>query len=62
MSTPRYEFVDGYPTEETVQRAYDDADYIRALTAYKFFYPTVSFSVGFANLVALGFEPSAQPR
>ena len=38
-----YEFKGGYPTPETVQRAYDDADLARAIQAYKFFYPTVSF-------------------
>ncbi len=38
-----YEFKGGYPTPETVRRAYDDADLARAIQAYKFFYPTVSF-------------------
>lgn len=38
-----YNFVGGYPTPETIQRAYDDADLARAIQAYKFFYPTVSF-------------------
>ncbi|WNH47245.1 DUF1254 domain-containing protein [Stenotrophomonas aracearum] len=38
-----YEFVGGYPTPETVRNAYDDADLARAVQAYKFFYPTVSF-------------------
>jgi hypothetical protein len=38
-----YEFKGGYPTPETVQKAYDDADLTRAVQAYKFFYPTVSF-------------------
>ncbi|HXO67877.1 MAG TPA: DUF1254 domain-containing protein [Bradyrhizobium sp.] len=38
-----YEFKGGYPTPETVQKAYDDADLARAIQAYKFFYPTVSF-------------------
>lgn len=37
-----YEFVGGYPTEATIQKAYDDADLNRAIQAYKFFYPTVS--------------------
>jgi hypothetical protein len=37
-----YEFKGGFPTAETVQRAYDDADLARAIEAYKFFYPTVS--------------------
>ena len=37
-----YEFEGGFPTEETVRRAYDDADLVRAITAYRFFYPSVS--------------------
>jgi hypothetical protein len=41
MSEP-YEFVGGYPTPETVKRAYDEADYNRAVQAYRFFYPSVS--------------------
>src|ERR1700709_2140717 len=38
-----YEFKGGYPTPETILKAYDDADLSRAIQAYKFFYPTVSF-------------------
>ena len=38
----RYTFVGGYPTEETIQRAYDDADLNRAIQTYKFFYASVS--------------------
>lgn len=38
-----YEFKGGYPTPQTIQKAYDDADLSRAIDAYKFFYPTVSF-------------------
>ena len=37
-----YAFERGIPTEETVRRAYDEADLNRAIQAYKFFYPTVS--------------------
>jgi hypothetical protein len=37
-----YEFKGGYPTQQTIQKAYDDADLTRAIEAYKFFYPTVS--------------------
>ncbi len=43
MTVSPYQFQGGYPTAETVQRAYDDADLARAVQAYKFFYPTVSF-------------------
>jgi hypothetical protein len=38
-----YEFKGGYATPETIRKAYDDADLSRAIEAYKFFYPTVSF-------------------
>src|SRR5689334_2682635 len=37
-----YEVKGGYPTPETVQRVYDQADLNRAIEAYRFFYPTVS--------------------
>jgi hypothetical protein len=47
MSTPTltsadYRFEGGFPTPETVQWAYDDADLVRAITAYRFFFPSVS--------------------
>ncbi|MCH8617161.1 DUF1254 domain-containing protein [Sphingomonas sp. SM33] len=32
----------GYPDAQSAQRAYDDTDLNRAITAYRFFYPTVS--------------------
>jgi hypothetical protein len=37
-----YEFAGGFPTPATVQRAYDEADFNRAVQAYRFFYPSVS--------------------
>lgn len=37
-----YEFVGGFPTPETVQRAYDDADLNRAVYAYRLFFASVS--------------------
>ena len=42
MGDDEYEFIGGYPTEETARRAFDEADYNRAVTAYRFFYPSVS--------------------
>ncbi|MEJ5020116.1 DUF1254 domain-containing protein [Ochrobactrum vermis] len=39
---PGYTFEQGYPTAETSARARDDADFQRAVTAYRFWYPTVS--------------------
>jgi hypothetical protein len=37
-----YRFEGGLPTAETVEQAYDDTDLVRAITAYRFFYPSVS--------------------
>ncbi|WNY25256.1 DUF1254 domain-containing protein [Methanolapillus millepedarum] len=46
-----YEFMNGYPTAKTIQKAYDDADLNRAIMAYRFFYPTVSiYAVWKGNL------------
>lgn len=53
-----YEFKGGYPTPETVQKAYDDADLSRAIEAYKFFYPGVAFSAGFFALDTVGVHPN----
>lgn len=35
-------FVNGYPTSEFAQRAQDEADFQRAVVAYRFWYPAVS--------------------
>jgi hypothetical protein len=37
-----YSFERGYPTGDAAQRARDDADFQRAVTAYRFWYPAVS--------------------
>ncbi len=37
-----YAFERGYPTAQTTQHARNDADLLRAMTAYRFWYPTVS--------------------
>jgi hypothetical protein len=37
-----YAFVQGYPTTDAAQKANDDADFSRAIQAYRFWYPTVS--------------------
>jgi len=39
-----YTFERGFPTPETIQRAYDEADLNRAVQAYRYFYPTVSMA------------------
>ena len=54
MQTNGYEFRGGFPTPETIQHAYDDADLARAIEAYKFFFPTVSFSAGFRSFESIG--------
>jgi hypothetical protein len=40
-ATP-YAFQHGYPTPEATRQSRDDADFQRAVTAYRFWYPTVS--------------------
>jgi len=37
-----YAFEKGYPTVEAARKAQDDADFQRAIVAYRFWYPTVS--------------------
>ena len=49
-----YAFKRGFPTSETIQRAYDDADLSRATEAYRFFYPTVSGSAIFKGNENIG--------
>lgn len=53
-----YAFEGGYPTEETIRRAYDDADLARAIQAYKFFYPTVSGIAMFIGNKKVGVVPN----
>ena len=54
MADTQYVFEGGFPTPETVQRAYDDADLNRAVQAYRFFYPTVSGLAIFKGTMAVG--------
>jgi hypothetical protein len=49
-----YKFERGFPTKDAAQRARDDADYQRAVTAYRFWYPTVSCEGIFNGNRALG--------
>jgi hypothetical protein len=53
-----YAFVGGYPTRETVQKAYDDADLNRAIQAYRFFFPTVSGLAIYEGNEASGLVPN----
>jgi hypothetical protein len=52
--TEPYEFVGGFPTAETVQRAYDEADLNRAVQCYRLFFPTVSGLAIFKGNEVLG--------
>src|SRR5262245_10923734 len=55
-STSPYAFERGFPTQEGAQRARDDADYQRAVTAYRFWYPTVSMEATFQGTRDVGVE------
>src|SRR6478735_3327709 len=37
-------FRGGFPTEETIQKVYEDTDARRAIEAYRFFYPVISLA------------------
>src|SRR5262249_16112076 len=49
-----YKFERGFPTKETIRRAYDDADLNRAIQAYRFFYPNVSIYGMFEGFKTVG--------
>src|ERR1700742_1245815 len=53
-----YSFQGGYPTPETIQKAYDDADLARAIEAYKFFFPSVSILGTWDGNIAAGTVPN----
>lgn len=53
-----YTFNGGFPTPETVQRAYDSADRNRAIQAYRVFYPTVSGAAIFKGNAEIGVLPN----
>ncbi|MGH8246839.1 MAG: DUF1254 domain-containing protein [Gammaproteobacteria bacterium] len=56
QAAAQYPFKDGYPTDTTAQTAQDDADYQRAVTAYRFWYPTVSVEGIFNGNRAIGIQ------
>jgi hypothetical protein len=51
-----YTFERGYPTPDTAQRTREDADFQRAITAYRFWYPTVSTEGIFTGNRSVGIE------
>src|SRR5262252_6924224 len=53
-----YTFKNGFPTPETAQLAFDDADLNRAIEAYRFFYPTVSGAAIFKGNAKIGIVPN----
>ncbi|MDH2328334.1 DUF1254 domain-containing protein [Cereibacter sp. SYSU M97828] len=53
-----YGFKGGYPLSETVDRAFDDLDLIRALQMYRAFYPTVSCAAMFKGNAEVGVLPN----
>lgn len=55
----RYAFERGYPIADTSKHARDDADLQRAITAYRFWYPTVSVEGIFNGNRASGVEDNA---
>jgi hypothetical protein len=54
-----YAFSGGFPTTDTIRRAYDDTDLIRAIEAYKFFFPTVSMAAIWKGNLHAGLKPNA---
>ncbi|GAF47885.1 hypothetical protein RW1_046_00450 [Rhodococcus wratislaviensis NBRC 100605] len=54
----RTRFEGGYPTEETTRRAYEDADLVRAIQCYRFFYPTVSLEATWRGNLSGGVVPN----
>jgi hypothetical protein len=57
-SSGDYTFNGGYPTPETVQKAYDAADLNRAVQMYRIFYPTVSGAAIFKGSMKAGVIPN----
>jgi hypothetical protein len=58
--TQDYPFTAGYPTSSATTKAQDDADYQRAITAYRFWYPTVSCEGIFNGGRAIGVKDNEQ--
>ncbi len=54
--SPRFD--GGYPTDETIRRAYDAADLVRAIQCYRFFYPTVSLEATWRGNLSGGVVPN----
>ncbi len=55
-----YTFERSFPSGDTASKAYDDADLNTAITAYKFFYPTVSIAATWKGNAAAGLTTNNQ--
>ncbi len=55
-----YAFERSFPSGDTASKAYDDADFNTAITAYKFFYPTVSIAATWKGNAAAGLTTNNQ--
>ncbi|HEY4365708.1 MAG TPA: DUF1254 domain-containing protein [Steroidobacteraceae bacterium] len=53
-----YRFERGFPTSDTTQAAYDDADLNRAIEAYRFFFATVSGAAIYKGNAKIGIVPN----
>jgi hypothetical protein len=60
LASTAYTFERGFPSEDTVSKAYYDTDLNSAITAYKFFYPTVSIAATWKGNVAAGLITNKQ--
>ena len=63
MATPmlaatEYEFVGGFPTAGTIDRVRDETDLFRAVSAYRFFYPSVSIYTVYKGNLRSGAVPN----
>jgi Protein of unknown function (DUF1254) len=55
-----YTFDHSFPSGDTASKAYDDTDLNTAITAYKFFYPTVSIAATWKGNAAAGLTTNNQ--
>jgi hypothetical protein len=53
-----YTFEGGFPTPETIQKAYNDADLNRAIHAYRYFHPAVAMAAAWNAKLAAGAVPN----
>src|SRR6185312_636994 len=58
MTDHEYAFPGGFPSPETVEKAYDSSDMIRAINCYKHFFPAVSGMAILDGSLAVGLVPN----